>query len=97
MPTYWFINTDEVNARFLPQFDDIYHNKIWVREYDYVHRMCDQLDKIIELDSGVNLNVKLQEKIKRMDINYILMNVRLYVKIIDVMVVWVNQNKTYKL
>ena len=50
MPTFWFINTDEINARYLPQFNDIYHNKIWVREWDYVHKMCRQLDKIIELN-----------------------------------------------
>ena len=50
MPTFWFINSDEANARFLPQFSDIYHNKTWVREWDYVHKMCNQFDKLIELD-----------------------------------------------
>ena len=65
MPTYWFINTDEVNARYLPQFDDIYHNKIWVREYDYVCKMCNQLDKIIELDKKGKLKCEITGKNKK--------------------------------
>jgi hypothetical protein len=55
MPAFWFINTDEANSRFLPQFSNIYHNKIWVREWDYVHKMCNQLDKLIELDGKKQL------------------------------------------
>ena len=57
MPTFWFVNADEVNARFLPQFSDIYQNKIWVREWDYVHKMCNQFDKLLELDKKKQLKL----------------------------------------
>ena len=65
MPTFWFVNADEVNARFLPQFSDIYQNKIWVREWDYVRKMCAQIDKIIELDSKNQLKCEISGKNKK--------------------------------
>ena len=62
MPVFWFVNADEVNARFLPQFADTYHNKIWVREWDYVHKMCNQFDKLLELDEKKQLKCEKCDK-----------------------------------
>ena len=62
MPLFWFINTDEVNSRFLPQFADTYHNKLWVREWDYVHKMCNQFDKLLELDKKNQLKCEKCDK-----------------------------------
>jgi hypothetical protein len=62
MPLFWFINTDEVNSRFLPQFADTYHNKTWVREWDYVHKMCNQFDKLLELDKKKKLKCEKCDK-----------------------------------
>jgi hypothetical protein len=73
MPLFWFINTDEVNSRFLPQFADTYHNKTWVREWDYVHKMCNQFDKLLELDKKNKLKCEKCDK-NRKDGNQLYFN-----------------------
>jgi hypothetical protein len=56
MPVYWFIGSDEINARYIPRRfnsykgSNIYNSKAWTHSQDYIHIMCDQLHNILELN-----------------------------------------------
>jgi hypothetical protein len=65
MPFYWFIGSDEINARYLPRRfnsykgSNIYNSKAWTHSQDYVHVMCDQLHNILELYGRGELKCEL--------------------------------------
>jgi hypothetical protein len=65
MPFYWFIGSDEINARYLPRRfnsykgSNIYNSKAWTHSQDYVHVMCDQLHNILDKHTNGDLKCEL--------------------------------------